>query len=221
MISSRQIQSLQLSNCPRVSRLFPGSGANAISPVVLFRYSIGFQLKVHRVYTVVWIDCGERDQSICSVVIEYPAPLAFISEDRIMKFYKLIIEDNRPHKLAGNDVTGCFRSAAKCYQTLHKSAQNGSGRTTRRIIRLLFNRESPQPARTSVPIHSKAPPDMTSLPTSDRHLTRFEKRRKIPSDGFVFAVLHYAVSKSSSNSRVKNIGSLSCGYMCNFCTHYF
>ena len=33
---------------------------------------------------------------------------------RIMTFYKSI-EGYRPHKRAGIDVTGCFRSAAKCY----------------------------------------------------------------------------------------------------------
>ena len=33
---------------------------------------------------------------------------------RIIKFY-MLIEDNRLHKCAGNDVTSCFWSAAKCY----------------------------------------------------------------------------------------------------------
>ena len=56
------------------------------------------------------------------------------------------------HKPARHYVTSCFRSAAKCTKILlnSQSAQNASGRPKSRIIRPLFNLESPNFARTSM-----------------------------------------------------------------------
>ena len=80
---------------------------------------------------------------------------------------------------------------------------NGSGRSKSRIIRPLFNRESPKPAGTSVPAQSKSIPDMTSPCASGRHLLRFENGAKCPIRRLVcvkyIAVLHNAMPNTSSN----------------------
>ena len=49
-----------------------------------------------------------------------------------------------------------------------------------RIIRPLFNVESPNFTWTSMPTWSAAIPDMTSLAAFGRHLLKFEKQQKVP-----------------------------------------
>ena len=78
-------------------------------------------------------------------------------------------------------TSGRLQNATK-YWLLHKNAQKKtkSGRIKSRIIRPLFDRESPKLAGTSVPTHSIAIPDMTSPAAYGRHLSMFEKRPKMP-----------------------------------------
>ena len=61
---------------------------------------------------------GWKVQGKKQSIIPPPAASGGISrmvlQTRFAKFYTLI-EDNRPHKHAGNGVTSCFRLAAKCY----------------------------------------------------------------------------------------------------------
>ena len=107
-----------------------------------------------------------------------PTAACRISRERFKGKIHTIME-NPLHKHARNDVTRCFRSAAKMsLNTAHKCAKPRSGRTKSRICRPLFHLYSPKHARTSVPTSSRALLDMTSEAASNRHLSRFENGRK-------------------------------------------
>ena len=74
--------------------------------------------------------------------------------------YARHLKVNWSHKYAENHWRHQhFRSTAKCYLILHKSAQNGSGRPKGWIIRPLFNWDSPRlqghPCRHNLKPHWK------------------------------------------------------------------
>ena len=63
------------------------------------------------------------------------------------------------------------------------TAQKGAKRVrpaTSRIIRPLFNTESPNFTRIFMQTYSSATPNITSSATQGRHLSKFEKRPKMP-----------------------------------------
>ena len=71
-------------------------------------------------------------------------------------------------------ISGRLQNAIKYCTKVHK---NGYGRPMSRITQPLFNPESLNFARTSMPTCSIGIPDMTSPFTSCRHLSKFEKKR--------------------------------------------
>ena len=103
--------------------------------------------------------------------------------------------------------SGRLQNAIK-FSILHKSEQNGSDWTKSRIIRLLFNQESPRLAGTSVPIYSKALPDGTLPAASGPHLSEFEKRPKLLHATALFAFSLMQCQWRLPISRVENIDNV-------------
>ena len=71
----------------------------------------------------------------------------------------------------------------------------------------MFSLESPKLPGTSVPTLSKAIPDMTS-PASGRHISKFEKRPKMPHSTALFEFSLMQCQRRPRISRVKNIGNV-------------
>ena len=99
---------------------------------------------------------------------------------RITKFY--LLGGNRLHETTGYDITSYFWSAAKC------KMQSNTLQTCVRRERpakesnnsITFNLKLSNFAYTSMPTQCTYASDMTSTVASDRQLSKFEKRRKMP-----------------------------------------
>ena len=76
---------------------------------------------------------------------------------------------------------------------------NRVGWTKNRIIRPPFNLESPKLAGTSRPTRSKSITDMTLPAVSDRHLSKFEKRPKMPHPTALGRISPEGVKRGSRN----------------------
>ena len=78
-------------------------------------------------------------------------------------------------------ASGRLQNAVKYCTKVRKTGVAGNSW----IIRPLFNVESPNFTRSSMPTYSSATPDMTSPTTSGRHLSKFKKPAEIAaSNGF-------------------------------------